>query len=123
MLNDGYSYQQTAEILLLDDATIRRWQAIFESKGINSLLSDNYTGGTSKLTDGETATETVSHLENNVYLTAKEICAYVRNKYGVEYAVKGMAILLHNLGFRYGKPRHIPGKAKMEAQLGFINLY
>lgn len=122
MLNDGYSYQQIAEILLLDDATIRRWQAIFEGKGINSLLSDNYTGGTSKLTEKQQQ-KLVGHLENNVYLTAKEVCAYVRNKYGVEYTVKGMTSLLHCMGFCYKKPKHIPGKADLDAQLEFIKAY
>jgi transposase len=65
----------------------------------------------------------VGHLENNVYLTAKEICAYVLKKYKVAYTVKGMTSLLHTLGFRYKKPRHVPGKANIEAQLEFINAY
>jgi len=122
MLNDGYSYQQIAEILLMDDATIRRWHAIFKDKGINSLLSDHYTGGTCKLTEGQQQ-KLVCHLENNVYLTAKEVCAYVSKQFRVEYTVKGMTSLLHNLGFHYKKPKHIPGKADIEAQLEFVNTY
>jgi transposase len=34
-----------------------------------------------------------------------------------------MTSLLHTLGFRYKKPRHIPGKADVEAQLEFIKAY
>jgi len=122
LLNSGYSYEQIAEVLLLDDATIRRWHRLFQEKGINSLLADNYIGGVGKLTEKQRQ-KLVRHLENNVYLTAKEICAYVRKNHGVEYTVKGMTSLLHTLGFRYKKPKHIPGKADVEAQLEFINTY
>lgn len=122
MLHSGYSYEQIAQVLLLDDATIRRWYAVFEDKGINSLLSDNYVGSTSKLNEKQIQ-QLIRHLENNVYLTAKEICAYVLKKYGVEYTVKGMTSLLHTLGFQYKKPKHIPGKADIESQLEFVNAY
>jgi len=122
LLNSGYTYEHIGEILLLDDSTIRRWHTLFEEEGINSLLSDNYIGGASKLTDRQQQ-KLVGHLENNVYLTAKEICAYVLKKYKVAYTVKGMTSLLHTLGFRYKKPKHVPGKANIEAQLEFINAY
>jgi transposase len=122
LLNSGYSYEQIAEVLLLDDATIRRWHRLFQEKGINSLLADNYTGGVGKLTEKQRQ-KLVRHLENNVYLTAKEICAYVLKHYNVDYTVKGMTSLLHILGFRYKKPKHIPGKADVVAQLEFINSY
>jgi transposase len=122
MLNSGYSYEHIAEVLLVDDSTIRRWHVRFKEDGINSLLSDNYIGGTSKLTDHQQQ-ELVEHLDNTMYLTAKEICAYVLKKYQVNYTVKGMVTLLHKLGFRYKKPKHVPGKADIEAQLEFIESY
>lgn len=122
MLNTGYSYEHIAEVLLVDDSTIRRWHVRFEEDGINSLLSDNYIGGTSKLTDKQQQ-ELVEHLDNTLYLTAKEICAYVQKKYKIKYTVKGMVTLLHKLGFRYKKPKHVPGKANIEAQLEFIDTY
>ncbi len=122
LLNSGYSYEHIAEVLLLDDATIRRWHKLFQEKGIDSLLADNFAGGVSKLTEKQRQ-KLVQHLENNVYLNAKEICAYVRKKFGIAYGVKGMTSLLHTLGFRYKKPKHVPGKANIEAQLEFINAY
>jgi len=47
LLNKGYSYEEIAELLLIDDGTVRRWYLIFENKGIKTLLEDNYIGGTS----------------------------------------------------------------------------
>ena len=55
LLDRGYAPQEVAEILLLDDMTIRRWFAVFESEGIDSLLQYNYTGSIGKLTSGELA--------------------------------------------------------------------
>jgi len=122
LLNSGYSYDHISEVLLLDDSTIRRWHLRFEEGGMEKVLADYYIGGTGKLT-GKQIRALSNHLENNVYLTAKEICAYVSKKYTVVYSIKGMTSLLHTLGFRYKKPKHIPGKANLEAQIEFIETY
>ncbi len=53
LLNKGYSYEQVAELLLIDEGTVRRWHRIFETDGIKTLLKDNYTGGISKLSNTE----------------------------------------------------------------------
>lgn len=122
MLNQGYSYQQVADILLHDMTTIWRWHKLYTDKGIKGLLQDNYTGGTCKLTE-EQLKSFVQHLENNVYLTAKEICAFVKKDFGIAYTSKGMTSLLHSLNFTYKKPKHIPGKADSKAQQEFLDRY
>ena len=40
--------------------------------------------------------------------TEKGICAFVRKTFKVKYTTKGMTSLLHNLGYTYKKPKHIP---------------
>jgi len=121
-LNTGYSYEQIADILLIDDGTVRRWYSIYETEGMQTLLEDNYNGGISKLTTSEQL-ELSLHLEGRIYLTAKEICAYVLTEYGIDYTSKGMTSLLHQMGFSYKKPKHIPGKANQKAQEEFIEKY
>lgn len=121
-LNKGMSYEEIAELLFIDNGTVRRWHKIFETGGISTLLESNYTGGTSNLTQIEK--EGLSaHLETRIYLTAKEICAYVKTKYGVSYTSKGMTSLLHQMDFSYKKPKQIPGKANQKAQEEFIEKY
>lgn len=122
LLNKSYSYEQIAEVLLLDDSTIRRWYERFESAGIEGLLANYFVGGGSYLTEKQKQ-ELLDHLESNVYLTAKEVCHYVSRRFKVDYTVKGMTNLLHALGFRYKKPKHVPGKANIEAQFEFIDTY
>ena len=109
-------------MLLIDDGTVRRWRSIFETEGMKALLEDNYKGGLSNLTT-EQQKELSEHLEGHIYLTAKEICAYVETKYNIQYTTKGMTSLLHNIGFSYKKPKHIPGKADKQAQEEFIEKY
>jgi len=58
-----------------------------------------------------------------MYLTAKEICAFVMNTFKVKYTPKGMTSLLHQLNFTYKKLKQISGKADIEAQKAFIKNY
>jgi transposase len=121
-LNRGYSYAEIAEILLIDQSTLWRWFESYQTGGVKGLTSDHYVGGTSKLTQTEQK-ELVGHLENHVYLTAKEICSFVKKTFRVKYTPKGMTSLLHQLGFTYKKPKHLPGKADIDAQVSFIKNY
>ena len=122
LLNRGYGYSEIAEILLIDQSTVWRWYESYISEGVDGLMKDNYTGGTSKLTENQQA-KLIEHLESNMYLTAKQIGAFVKKTFRVKYTPKGMTSLLHQLGFTYKKPKHIPGKADIEAQKVFIKKY
>ena len=122
MLNSGYSYELIAEVLLIDDSTIRRWYTRYKEDGIEGLLADFYLGGGSYLTEKQQKA-LIEQLESHVYLTAKEICAYVLKRFKIDYTVKGMTDLLHSLGFRYKKPKHVPGKANIDNQVEFIAAY
>jgi transposase len=122
MLNSGYSQREIAEVLLLDESTIWRWYDIFKLKGIKILLKDNYKGGTTKLTEDQIV-ELDEHLFHKVYLTSKEIRAYILDKYGVHYTIKGVTSLLHRMDYSYKKPKQVPGKANKEDQEAFIKQY
>ncbi len=108
LLNKRFSYKEIAEILLVDDTTVRRWYKIFSANGIKTLLKDNYSGGTSKLSTDELSGLSL-HLDQNIYLTAKGICSYIEKEYGVAFTPKGMTSLWHTLGFTYKMHKHVPG--------------
>lgn len=119
LLNDGYSYEEIAKILRLDDETIRRYCKIYTELGLKKLLQDNYAGCLCKLAKKEIK-ELIEHLEQKVYQDAGEIAKYIDEKYGKKYSAKGLVKLLHRIGFVYKKPKHIPGKADKEAQQKFV---
>ena len=42
LLNEGWSYEQIAQALFLDDSTVRRYQTEYQAGGLDGLLDDNY---------------------------------------------------------------------------------
>lgn len=120
--NDGYSFEEIAKILLLDDSTVRSYVENFEKKGVDDLLQENWTGGKGYLSAIQEK-ELKKHISDNLYMTTKKIRRYVKEKYGVTYKERGMNNLLHRLGFVYKKPKRIPGKADQEKQEAFVEMY
>lgn len=115
----GYSYSEVAELLLLDDETIRRHiEDYFNSKKVKP----NNGGSESKLTEQESA-KLVEHLKGKTYLYVKDICAYVKRMFGKKYSVSGMTKWLNANGFCYKKAHGVPAKADKQKQQEFIEFY
>lgn len=121
MLNRGDTYEQVAEALLLDDATIRRYVERYHENGIVGL-NDTYQGGISYLS-AEQKADLKEHLKNVIYRRAKDIVSYVKNRFNVTYTTKGIVPLLHEIGFTYKKPKRVPGKADAKRQEAFVETY
>jgi transposase len=121
-LDRGYSFEEIAMLLMIDDTSVRRWYEQYLADGMDALLVDDYQGSDPKLSVKQLRSFT-EHLEQHIYLSAKEICAHVQGRYGVTYTVTGITDLLHRLNFTYKKPKHIPGKADAKAQEAFIKKY
>jgi transposase len=122
MLDKGFSFEEIASVLILDDATIRRWFKVYQEQGLDGLARSLYQGSNGKLTPEQKAA-LCKHLEETVYMTAKEICNYVENRFGISFTSKGVTNLLHRLGFTYRKAKHVPGKADPKAQEAFLETY
>jgi transposase len=113
--DEGYSYTEVAEILLLDDKTIRRYVSDYLKK---TKLKADHKGSRSKL-DDEQSQQLVEHLLEHTYLYVKSICHYVELEFGVTYSVRGMTHWLHAQGFCYKKPHGVPAKADAQLQAEF----
>jgi len=119
LLDSGWTYSQIAEILLLDDQSIRNYEKRFLGNGVHELLSNGHKGGFSRLTSEQEA-ELKEHVSTHHYHNSKALIDYVRDNYGIKYSHSGMVDLLHRLGFTYKKPKIIPGKANAEKQLEYL---
>ena len=119
LLHEGLSYEQIAQVLFLDDNTIRRYEKKYRTGGLDDLLDDNYLGGTSKLNE-EQEEVLIAELNHNIYLSAKDIRKFIEKKFDIQYTPEGLVHLLHRLGFVYKKTKQVPGKADAEAQEKFI---
>jgi len=100
LLNDGFSYEKVARILMLDGITIRRYEKQFESVGVDGLIECRYFGRRGVLTKVQEM-GLITHLRNHTYQTVKEIVVYAQKHYRKSYSIEGMTHLLHRIGFVY----------------------
>lgn len=122
MLNDGYSYSEISEILLIDDTTARKYFEIYVNKGIDELLVMRYEGRDSKLS-GIQLYILSRHIEENIIRDAKEIKNYINEQFNVEYSEKYIPKLMSTLGYSYKKATLVPSKADEKRQLEHVEMY
>jgi transposase len=117
--NNGWSYRDIAEALLLDEDTISKHVEEYQREKKLSIV----TGGSESKLSLEQSSELIEHLESLTYLKSSEICIHIKEKYGIDYTVAGMTNWLKNHGFSFIKPRSIPAKADPVKQESFIEEY
>lgn len=122
LLDKGLTYQQVAEILLLDEMTIRRYEKEYKKEGIDGLLDCHYQGSQGLLTKQEEE-ELTRYLREHIYQTVKSVVSYINDTYGKRYSIEGATHLLHRLHFVYKKTKVIPGKLNPEKQEQFRKEY
>lgn len=120
LLHDkGWNYDQIAEVLLLDNETVRLHIRDYQS--VHKLKPENG-GSQEKLTELQNQ-KLLDHLEKHTYLHAKDIIAYIKVTFNVEYTVAGMTYYLKAHGFSYKKPAVVPGKVNLQAQKEWLEKY
>jgi len=117
--DEGWSYRQIAHVLLLSEDAVQKHINDFQL--LKKLHTEN--GGSASRLSASQAADIEKHLREHTYLHAKDIVAYVKATYGVEYTVAGMTNWLTEHGFSYKKPAVVPGKANREAQKAWIEEY
>jgi len=126
LLNQGFTNEQVAEILLLDFDTVTKWKHRFlERTDINDLtlwIEDNYVSNFGKLSCTQ-----ISWLRNyiNTFKVAdkKELIEVLQNSFNVVYEKSGLQKLLHRIGFSNKKIHKLPGGVDLEKQAEFINFF
>ena len=119
LFDNGWAKQEIAEVLLLTVESVRLH--IQEYRTSQKLKPENG-GSSSKLTKEQTE-NLLGHLQDHTYLYTKEIVAYVKSAFDLEYTVAGMFSWLKAHGFSYKKPAIVPGKANLQAQEEWIKDY
>jgi transposase len=119
LLGSDWSIEEVVDALFLDDETVRCCASKYKEGGLNKLLETFYVGSKPKLSDGQISQLCVE-LEKKIYLSTKEICAFVRTAFCIDYTVSGMTNLLHRMDYVYKKPKLVPANADHEAQEIFI---
>lgn len=116
---EGWSQLQISQALRIRPETVHDHLEAY--KRTRKLKPEN--GGSESYLNEVQTQELVAHLEEHTYVKVGDICAYVKENYGVEFAVRGMTSWLHRHKFSYKKPKGIPAKADSEKQAAFIKEY
>src|SRR3954469_24221786 len=69
-LHKGFSYPQIAELLMLDETTIRRYEKEYKKTGVAGLLEDHYHGSAELLTEMDIRS-LENHLQTHTYQSVK----------------------------------------------------
>ena len=116
--DDNWSAESIAEALFIDDATVRRHLNSYKEE---KRIELNHKGSEPFLTKHESELLSV-HLEEECYVKAKDIQAYISNAYNKNLSVPTITLWLKNNNFTYKKPKLVP-KADPELQKQFIAYY
>jgi transposase len=123
LLDDGWSCQEVAEALLLNDDTIRGWHKLFEQRGVEGLTSFDMGGSASFLSAAQEEALKV-FVGTTLPRSTRQVGAFIEQEFGLVYESRsGLIALLHRLGLAYHKPNVIPRKLDEEKQKAFIESY
>lgn len=122
LLGSGWTTEEVAEALLLDEETLRSYVKKYRENGFTGLIETFHLGGFSKLST-EQISQLCVELDKNIYTRTKDICLYVQTQFGHTYTVSGMTDLLHRLEYVYKKPKLVPAQPDLEAQELFLKQF
>ena len=121
----GNDLKALKQVLFVGIRTLKKWIKTFMAQGIDGLRQWGYKGQGCDLSDEQWA-EVEAELERKPYHYAKQVVAFVKKKFGIEYSERGMQALLRRKGYRRIKTRLVPGQVdedKQREQQEFIEDY
>jgi transposase len=120
LLHDkGWSCKQIAEALLISDDAVRIH--IQDYDAAKKLRPES--GGSQEKLSAKQSQQLETHLLKHTYLYVKDIVAYVKITFGIEYTAHGLRNWLQRHHFSYKKPAVVPGKANEQQQKEWIAEY
>ena len=122
LLGTGWTVEQVAEALLLDEDTLSNYIKKYKEGGFSNLLKTLHQGSKPLLNQAQIS-QLCEELDRTTYLTTLSIRAFIEKAFGVQYSQSGATNLLHQLGFTYKKPKLVPANADKQAQDEFIKFY
>jgi transposase len=123
LLDDGWSCQEVAAALLLNDDTVRSWLKLFEQRGIEGLTSFDV-GGSAGFLSAAQEDALKAFVSAMLPRSTRQVGAWIEREFGLVYESRsGLIALLHRLGLEYHKPNVIARKLDEGKQKAFIESY
>jgi transposase len=129
LLTKGYSYSQTADILFLDQDTIRQWLRRYQEEGLDALKNHPLWGGEHgqrRLTEPD-LTRLSTLLESEAQpgtevgsgWTLKAIRQLIEERFSLTYSSRGVRKLLYLMGWSYQRGRKLYIRRSLEEEARF----
>ena len=123
LLDAGYTFKKVADVLLLDEGTIRAWHKMFVEGGLEGLTRFEPGGSACQMSD-EQQDKLKAWVASALPRSTRQIGAWIYQQFGFVYAGRsGLIALLNRLGLEYHKPEIIPRKLDEDKQRAFIAAY
>jgi transposase len=84
LLDEGWSCQQVAHVLLLDDDTIRSWRKLFEQRGIEGITSFDV-GGSASYLSVKQEDDLKAWVSAALPRSTRQIGAWIKKEFGLVY--------------------------------------
>lgn len=122
LLGSQWPISKVCEALLLDDDSVRSYFRLYQSGGITELLTRNYRGRESKLSE-EQMNDLMIEVDSVGYSRIKDISKYIKDHFDVSYSMSGILSLIKRNGMSYKKTHLIPPNADPVAQTKWIDWF
>lgn len=123
LLNDNYSSQEVAKILLLDEDTITMNKKRFlNRKNSEDWLEDYTIYYEGKLNDLQELI-VKKFIRENIITNSANVKQFILDKFGIEYKTSGVIELMHRLGFIYKLTKAEPSNYDPVKQAEFKEMY
>ena len=123
LLDDGMSCEAIANVLFLDDDTIRTWRRLYQEDGIEGLASFGHEGSACRLSEAQ-QDRLKAWIAATLPRTTRETGAWIETDCGIAYQGRsGLIALLHRLGMEHRKPEAVSRTLDPAKQAAFIKAY
>lgn len=122
LLDKGLSCTEVAEIMFIDDDTVRIWLKTFVADGMTGLERFNSGGSACDLSD-EQIVQFVEWVDKTNPKSRKIAGAWLKKNFGISYSKAGLIALMNRVGLVFIKPTKIPRVIDAAAQRAQIAYY
>lgn len=117
LVSKGYSTSQTADILFIDEDTIRQWMRRYQEKGLDGLKNNPLWGGghDQRLLNQQDLARLSTLLESEAQpgtevgsgWTLKAIRQLIQERFSIRHSRRGVCKLLRGMGWSYQRGRKL----------------
>ena len=109
MIVKGFTIADAANAIGVSYQTVHRWAKSCESNGLDGLKPSFGGGRPSKLTYDKT-------IEKTPNMSMKDVYFEIKNKYGIDYSMKQIGVIVKKLGYNYSKAYPLFTKSPKDAK-------